>query len=83
MPYPADYGQRATKGGLIISEATIVGANGQGYPHTPGLFNDKQVSATAGLVQMAVGLLHKLSLYADQGVAAHHQGSAGQGRCFL
>lgn len=30
------YGQRATPGGLIISEATVVSETGFGYPNTPG-----------------------------------------------
>ncbi len=38
------YGQRATRGGLIISEATQVDPSGQGYPHTPGIHSDEQVA---------------------------------------
>lgn len=38
----AYYGRRADTG-LIIGEATIVSADGQGYPNTPGLYNDTQV----------------------------------------
>lgn len=30
------YGQRATPGGLIIAEATVVSETGFGYPNTPG-----------------------------------------------
>ena len=37
------YGQRATQGGLIIAEATLVSANGQGYYGAPGIFNNDQV----------------------------------------
>jgi N-ethylmaleimide reductase len=36
------YGQRATAG-LIISEATVVSERGNGYPCTPGIYNDAQV----------------------------------------
>lgn len=30
------YKQRATPGGLMISEATVVSPTGFGYPNTPG-----------------------------------------------
>jgi N-ethylmaleimide reductase len=36
------YGQRATKGGLIISEATVVSSNGHGYLGAPGIHTDEQ-----------------------------------------
>ena len=39
------YAQRATKGGLMISEGTVVGERGFGYPCTPGIFTDEQVEA--------------------------------------
>jgi len=39
------YGQRATKGGLIIAEATQVTPAGQGYPATPGIHSAEQVAA--------------------------------------
>ncbi|TCI02167.1 alkene reductase [Corallincola luteus] len=37
------YGRRA-EAGLIISEATIIRADGQGYPNTPGLFTPEQIA---------------------------------------
>jgi N-ethylmaleimide reductase len=37
------YAQRATKGGFIIAEATLVSANGQAYLGAPGIMNDAQV----------------------------------------
>ncbi|GMH08858.1 hypothetical protein Nepgr_010698 [Nepenthes gracilis] len=37
------YAQRATAGGLIISEATIVSPVGAGYPRTPGIYTEEQV----------------------------------------
>lgn len=39
---PEYYAQRATAG-LIISEATQISRQGQGYPNTPGIFTDAQV----------------------------------------
>ena len=47
-PQPAAatyYGQRATDGGLMISEATVVSAEGRGYNHTPGIFSQEQIEA--------------------------------------
>ncbi|GMH08856.1 hypothetical protein Nepgr_010696 [Nepenthes gracilis] len=37
------YAQRATAGGLIISEATVVSHVGSGYPRTPGIYTEEQV----------------------------------------
>lgn len=37
------YGQRASRGGLIITEATDVSAQARGYPGAPGLYTDEQV----------------------------------------
>ncbi len=37
------YSQRTSDGGLIISEATQVMQEGQGYPLTPGVHSDEQV----------------------------------------
>jgi N-ethylmaleimide reductase len=38
------YAQRASQGGLLIGEATIAAANGNGYLGAPGLFNDAQTA---------------------------------------
>lgn len=38
------YGQRASAGGLLISEATQVSPRGQGYPATPGIHSQEQVA---------------------------------------
>lgn len=38
------YSQRASNGGLIVSEATIVAENGSGYLGSPGLFDDSQIA---------------------------------------
>lgn len=40
---PTYYGQRASNGGFIISEATQVTPFGQGYPATPGIHSAEQV----------------------------------------
>ncbi len=39
----AAYYERRADAGLIISEATIVMPNGQGYPNTPGIYSEAQV----------------------------------------
>ena len=38
------YAQRTSKGALLISEATIAAANGNGYLGAPGLFDDRQIA---------------------------------------
>ena len=40
----ADYYARRAEAGLIISEAAIIRADGQGYPNTPGLFTPAQIN---------------------------------------
>lgn len=45
-PFAAEYyGQRASEGGLIITEATQISVQGQGFPQTPGIYSDQQVNA--------------------------------------
>ncbi|MCL1141788.1 alkene reductase [Shewanella gaetbuli] len=39
-----DYYARRAEAGLIISEATIIRPDGQGYPNTPGLFSAEQIA---------------------------------------
>jgi N-ethylmaleimide reductase len=38
------YAQRASDGGLIISEATTVALTGRGYLGAPGIYNDSQIA---------------------------------------
>jgi N-ethylmaleimide reductase len=38
------YAQRASKGGLIISEATLVSTRGNGYAGAPGIYSDTQIA---------------------------------------
>lgn len=37
------YGQRASEGGLLITEATQISKQGKGYPNTPGIHTKEQV----------------------------------------
>ncbi|WP_197325593.1 alkene reductase [Ralstonia solanacearum] len=41
---PGYYGQRATPGGFIVTEATQVTPYGQGYPSTPGIHSAEQIA---------------------------------------
>lgn len=45
------YAQRTTPGGLIIAEATCVAEDGNGYPHTPGIWTREQVEAWKPIVE--------------------------------
>jgi N-ethylmaleimide reductase len=44
------YGQRASRGGLIISEATQISWQGKGYPQTPGLHTEEQAAGWKAVV---------------------------------
>ncbi|KAK9049547.1 hypothetical protein SSX86_031484 [Deinandra increscens subsp. villosa] len=53
MPQPHAimyYSQRATDGGLLITEATGVSDTAQGYPETPGIWTKEQVEAWKPIV---------------------------------
>ena len=39
------YSERATTGGLFISEGIVIDPRGKGFPNTPGLWKDEQVEA--------------------------------------
>ncbi|XP_047337744.1 12-oxophytodienoate reductase 3 [Impatiens glandulifera] len=39
------YTQRATDGGFLITEGTLVSDNAGGFPHCPGIYNKEQVEA--------------------------------------
>ncbi|KAF5840124.1 hypothetical protein DUNSADRAFT_17725 [Dunaliella salina] len=52
QPWMAEYyGQRASAGTLLIAEATIVDQDGQGFPHTPGIFSSEQTEAWKPVVK--------------------------------
>ncbi|MDX6751885.1 alkene reductase [Geminicoccaceae bacterium 1502E] len=38
------YGQRASRGGLIVTEATDISAQARGYPGAPGIHSDEQIA---------------------------------------
>ncbi|KNA04620.1 hypothetical protein SOVF_197850 [Spinacia oleracea] len=39
------YSQRATNGGLLISEGTFISPAAHGYPHCPGIYQEEQLQA--------------------------------------
>lgn len=45
------YGQRATRGGLIICEASQVAPEGQGVPASPGIHSQEQVEGWRGVTE--------------------------------
>lgn len=49
--FAADYySQRAAAGGLLLTEATNISRDAQGYPNTPGLYTQAQVDAWKPIV---------------------------------
>eukprot|EP01018_Ginkgo_biloba_P019654 Gb_11957 [translate_table: standard] len=54
LPQPAHvkfYSQRATNGGLLITEAVAVADTAFGFPHSPGIFTKEQVDAWKPVVK--------------------------------
>jgi 12-oxophytodienoic acid reductase len=46
QPITAEYySQRASEGGFMITEGTVISPQGHGYPHTPGIYLDEQASS--------------------------------------
>ncbi len=39
------YAQRASKGGLLVTEATFIAKEAGGYPNAPGIYSQEQVAA--------------------------------------
>lgn len=53
IPQPAMaeyYVQRATQGGFLITEGTMISPTAAGFPHVPGIFTDEQVEAWKKIV---------------------------------
>ncbi|OWM74433.1 hypothetical protein CDL15_Pgr013337 [Punica granatum] len=53
IPQPAlaeYYTQRATPGGFLITEGTMISDTAGGFPHVPGIFNEEQVRAWKKIV---------------------------------
>ncbi len=87
------YAQRATKGGLLIAEATQISQIGQGYPATPGIHSDEQVAgwklvtdvvhAKGGKIVLQlwhVGRVSHSSLHPDEGLPVAPSPIAPEGK---
>lgn len=44
------YGQRASEGGLLVSEATAISVRGNGYQGAPGIYSDDQIAGWRKIV---------------------------------
>ncbi|MCZ8341736.1 MAG: alkene reductase [Leptospira sp.] len=75
------YGQRASEGGLLITEATQISKQGKGYPNTPGIHSKEQVEgwkkvtsavhAKGGVIFLQlwhVGRISHSSLHPEEGL---------------
>ncbi|XP_058108579.1 12-oxophytodienoate reductase 3 [Magnolia sinica] len=54
IPQPANieyYVQRATEGGFLITEGTIISPTGAGFPHVPGIYTQEQIDAWKKVVE--------------------------------
>ena len=51
---PEYYQQRASKNGLLITEATFISEEAGGYPNAPGIYLDTQVTRDIAIVVVAV-----------------------------
>ena len=49
------YAQRASAGGYIVSEATVVSATGNGYMGSPGIYDDSQIPGWKDIVDAVHG----------------------------
>lgn len=47
------YAQRASNGGLLVTEATRISPRGQGYPATPGIHSPEQIAGWKRITQVA------------------------------
>ncbi|RAL37282.1 hypothetical protein DM860_004204 [Cuscuta australis] len=67
------YSQRATQGGLLITEGTMIDPKSAGYPNVPGIFNREQMEAWKKVVNAvhAKGALLFCQLW-HVGRASHH-----------
>ncbi|MQM16051.1 hypothetical protein Taro_049004 [Colocasia esculenta] len=45
------YRQRATPGGFLISEGTVISPTGAGFPHVPGIYTQEQIDAWKKVVE--------------------------------
>ncbi|KAK2974964.1 hypothetical protein RJ640_009123 [Escallonia rubra] len=67
------YTQRATRGGFLITEGTMISPSSAGFPHVPGIYNTEQVEAWKKVVDAvhAKGAVIFCQLW-HVGRASHH-----------
>ena len=76
---PEYYQQRASKNGLLITEATFISEEAGGYPNAPGIYSDTQVSRA-----VAINVVARLrTLVTDRAVEKSHGRRSRQGRLDL
>ncbi|GAX72547.1 hypothetical protein CEUSTIGMA_g3.t1 [Chlamydomonas eustigma] len=49
------YGQRTTKGSLLITEATVIEPRGHGYPNTPSIYSNEHMEGWKQVVKTVKG----------------------------
>lgn len=73
------YGQRASEGGLIISEATTISITARGWYGAPGLYSDAQVAGWKRIVGAVHGKGGRMfSQLWHAGRASHHEMTDGE-----
>ncbi len=79
------YTQRATSGGLLITEATGVSDTAQGYPETPGVWTQEHVEAWKPIVDAVhrKGALFICQLWHVGRVSTNGKHSSNAHECFM
>src|SRR5260370_15977780 len=54
------YTQRASNGGLIVSEATPISIHGNGYASAPGIYSDGQISGWQRVTNTSHAKRHRI-----------------------
>jgi hypothetical protein len=75
---PEYYQQRASKNGLLITEATFISEEAGGYPNAPGIYSDTQVGKDTTFM---VALL--ITCKIDRAMDQSHGSRSRQGRSDL
>ena len=90
------YGQRASKGGLIVAEASPVVSQGRGNPATPGIYSEAQIAgwrkvvdavhAKGGIIFLQlwhVGRISHVDLQANGGAPVAPSAIRAKGKTFV
>jgi len=74
----AEYYAKRADAGLIVSEATIISPEAQGYPNTPGIYTPEQVAGwkkVTGKVHAAGGRIFNQLWHLGRVAHSHHTGT--------